>query len=558
MRRLRRGSWVTAVLVSCLALVAAGCGDDDGDGDASTTTSVQIVEGGTVRVALEEAPTGWNPGTSSDNSLVLANIVAVVYPSVFAIQPDFTVKLDRELMVSATQVADSPQTIEYVIQPDAAWSDGTPISADDFVYAWEQQNGSNEDNDVAATTGYEDIESVTPSEGGKKVTVVFSTPFTDWQGLFSNLLPAHVMKTIEGGWNDGLDGASFPKFSGGPFEVSAYTDGESATLVPNDAYFGPKPHLESIVLQFGIEAAALPDAFENDEIDLAYPQPQADLVQQFEQLEPGVVSEVNYGLDYEHIDFNLDNSFLKDAAVRKAIAHGLDRDAIVARTVKQFDARGQRLDNRIWMTGQPEHEAHGTEYQARDVAAAKKALTDAGWAAGDDGIMRKGGQKLSLRITTIGGNPLRQDTEELIQAQLKEAGIEIVIDNAEDGPTFGGRVFPKDPGDKDFDIALFAWTSDPFASTHVATFSTDGGNNETGYSNPQVDDLFERAISNPDRQAAVAQLNQIDEILWQDLPTIPLYTKPTFLPYRATFVNIKDNATTRGPLWNAHEWAMTG
>lgn len=544
----RRGpkSWLAVLLA--LALVGAACGggddDDAGGGSADTETEeVEVVQGGTLTYASDQQLGGFNPGTSTDNKAALQYVVINVYPQVFRTLPDFRVVLDENWMDSAEQVKDNPQTITYKIKQAAVWSDGTPISAEDFIYAWQSQNGTNKDLDVATTTGYEDIESVTGSDGGKTVTVVFKKPFADWQSLFINVLPAHIMRTIPGGWNTGL--ANAPTWSGGPFKIASYNKDQNLTLVPNEKYWGPKPKLDSIVVRFGITAANVPQALENREIDLAYPQPQIDLVEQVKGI-PGIKSEINYGLSYEHIDFNYSNEFLATKEVRQAIAFALDRDAIVERTVKQFDARGTRLDNRIWLTGQPEYEAHGREYAKRDLAKATGALEKAGFTKGADGIYTKGGKRLSLRISTTGGNALREQTEQLIQAQLKDAGIDIVIANVP-----GSAVFDEIAGGN-FDIALFAWVGTPFTvSSNKAIFSPGGGSNFGKYDNARVGTLFDQAISTADREESVRLSQEIDTILWTDMPTIPLYAKPTFLPYRDTFGNIRDNATTEGPLWNA-------
>ena len=105
-------------------------------------------------------------------------------------------------MTSASVVKTNPQTIVYQINPKAVWSDGVPISASDFIYNWQAQSGNPKFKDVggkpflpAATSGYSQIASVTGSDGGKTVTVVFSKPYGDWQSLFSQatpLLPAHI------------------------------------------------------------------------------------------------------------------------------------------------------------------------------------------------------------------------------------------------------------------------------------------------------------------------------------------------------------------------------
>jgi ABC-type transport system substrate-binding protein len=124
---------------------------------------------------------------------------------VYRLHPDYSVQLNKDLMDSATQTSEDPQTIVYKIKQNAAWSDGTPVSADDLEYLWRNLNGSVKGNDVASTTGYDQIESVEGSDNGKTVTVVFKEPFTDWKSLFYGLLPARYMAEVPGGWNTGLD-----------------------------------------------------------------------------------------------------------------------------------------------------------------------------------------------------------------------------------------------------------------------------------------------------------------------------------------------------------------
>ena len=547
LRRKGPKTWLL-VLITALSLVAAACGgDDDGDeGSTDTTEEAKVEKGGSITYASEQQVGGFNINTSKDSKAALQWIVIAVYPQAFRALPSFEVVKDDNVLESAEQTEDEPQTIVYKINKEAVWSDGTPITAKDFEYRWKNSNGTNKDIDIDSTTGYEDIESVTGSgSDNKTVTVVFKKPFVDWKSLFSNILPAHIMETTPGGWNEGL--ANPPTWSAGPFKISNYTKDQSLTLVPNEKWWGPKPNLDSILVRFGITSTNTPQALQNNEIDFAYPQPQIDLVQQVKAI-PGIKSEINYGLQYEHIDFNFKNEFLALKEVRQAIAWGLDRDEIVNRTVKQFDDRGKRLDNRIWLTGQPAYEAHGKEYAKKDVAKAKAALEKAGFTAGADGVYTKGGKKLSLRISTTGGNALREQTEQLIQAQLKDVGIDITIANVQ-----GSAVFDEIEAGN-FDIALFAWVGTPYPlSSNKSIFAVGGGQNFGKYENPKIGELFDQASASADYDAAVETSQEIDEILWTDLATVPLFAKPTFLPYRDTYVNLRDNATTEGPLWNSPE-----
>ncbi len=109
----------------------------------------------------------------------------------------------------------------YTLNPKAVWSDGVPITAKDFIYAWEQQRGdlTSDPALVASTAGYRDIKSVTGSNKGRTVTVVFRQPFADWQMLFSNLLPAHIMEKV--GWNPSCTTVNPAiDLSAGPFRIA--------------------------------------------------------------------------------------------------------------------------------------------------------------------------------------------------------------------------------------------------------------------------------------------------------------------------------------------------
>jgi peptide/nickel transport system substrate-binding protein len=540
-----------AALLVGLAMVAAGCGGGGDENESSGGGTAQIKDGGTLNYAADQEPTGFNNNTSKDNGTSVYNVVINVYPQPFHAQPDFTVKMDDALLDSAEQTSDDPQTIVYKIKQDAAWSDGTPLSADDFIYNWKQQNGTIKDNDVATTTGYDQIKSVEGSDNGKTVTVVFKTPFADWKGLFTGIVPAHYIQKRPGGWNTGLDKDPDKIPSGGPFVVKDYTQGQSLTLVRNDKYWGPKAHLDSIVFRFLPESTTQPAALQNNEVDLIYPQPQLDQVTQVKAL-PDVSSEINFGLSFEHLDFNFKNEHLGDLKVRQAIATGINIQELVDRTVKQFSDKAEPLGNRIWLTGQPQYQDHFGQYGKGDTAGATKLLEDAGYTKGADGIYAKGGKKLSVRFSTTAGNKLRETQGELFQAQMKEIGVEIKIANV-DSTKFFGEWLPNG----NYDIADFAWVGTPFAiSSNRDIYRTGGGSNYGKYANKKVDDLFTQANSETDEAKSAELGNQIDQQITADMATIPLYTKPTFIAYRNTFANIHDNATSEGPFNAAVTWGQ--
>jgi peptide/nickel transport system substrate-binding protein len=550
--RLRLARW--APLLVGIVLVAAGCGGDGGGG-GTTTGETAIKEGGTLNYAADQEPTGFNNNTSKDNGTSVANIMINVLPQAFDLNPDYSVSMDSELLDSAEQTSNDPQTVVYKIKQNASWSDGTPVSADDFIYLWKNLNGSIKSNDVASTTGYDQVESVTGSDNGKTVTVVFKEPFADWRSLFASgnfILPAHYMNKQSGGWNTGLDKNPQKIPSAGPFVVQNYTPGQSLTMVRNDKYFGTKAHLDQIVVRFLPESQAQIAALQNNEADMTYGQPQLDQVAQVKQL-PDVGSAINFGPTFEHFDFNFKNQFLGDIAVRKAIATGLNVGELVNRTVKQFSDQAKPLGNRLWLTDQKAYQDHFTgQYGKGDVAGAQKLLDDAGYTKGSDGIYAKGGKKISLRFSTTAGNALRETQGELFQAQMKQVGIDIKIANLDSTKLFG-EALPNG----DFDVANFAWVGGPFVvSGNRDIYRTGAGSNYGSYSNPKVDELFAQALGEFDEAKAADLLNQADQIITDDMATIPLYQKPTYLVIRNTFANVEDNPTQDGPFWHSKLWAQ--
>jgi peptide/nickel transport system substrate-binding protein len=539
-----------AALLVGLAMVAAACGGGDEGGD--TGGEAQIQEGGTLSFASDQEQAGFNPNTAKDNLFALSNIVTSIYPSVFNIHPDFTVQLSGEFMDSAELTSEDPQTVVYKIKQNAVWSDGTPVTADDFIFWWENCNETNKKADCVSTTGYKDIESVEGSDGGKTVTTVYKNKFADWKSLFSQyIIPAHYTKEQPGGWNTGLDKNPEKIPSAGPFIVESYTPGQSLTLARNDKYYGTKAHLDKIVFRYLPESTTQPAALQNNEVDMIYGQPQLDQVQIVKAI-PDVTSEINFGLQYEHLDFNVKNPLLADVAVRKAFATGLNIQQIVDRTVKQFSDKATVLGNRFWMNNQPEYQDHRGAYGNGDIAGAEKLLTDAGYAKGADGIFAKGGKRLSVNISTTQGNQLRETQEQLIQAQAKEFGMEIKIKNAEADVLFGEWL-----PEGNFDIANFAWVATPFAvSSNQSIFSTDSAQNYGKFSNTQVDELFTQAVAELDPAKATELGNQIDQILYDEMATLPLYQKPQLIGWRNTFTGIGDNLSSQGPFWNAGTWAQ--
>jgi peptide/nickel transport system substrate-binding protein len=563
-------------VAGAMALTACGGGSDSGGSGGSSAS------GGTGRVVFGEStdfPENLDPWISAGNATSVANIEAQMFPSTFDIQPDFTVTYNKDLLTEepTSEVTGDTQVVTYKLNPDAVWSDGTPITADDFEFTWRARRSS----DPAAggcpallsTVGYEQMKSVEGADNGKTVTVTFSPPFADWQSNFTGssdpILPKHVMdkpdpaalcESITAGWPiaEGIP----QDISGGPWQLKKENidvGGQIVVLTPNEKYWGEKPKLSQLVIQnIGNDPTTAVQGLQSGELGVIYPQPQLDLVDQVDKLKPNVDSDVNFGLSFEHVDFNTTDPLLSDLKVRQAFGMALDRKQIVDQTVGQFSSDAQVLNNRIWLTNQPEYQDTApAQYKTQDIAGAKALLESDGYTLGADGVYAKAGKRLSIRIDTTANNPLRQTTIEVMIPQLKQAGIEATFNANPD--IFAGKEKPTSLEAGGFQAALFAWVGNPFVSSTQSIYQTPQGDNiGQNYSRigtPQIDALFQQLRTTPERDKQAALGNQIDKLLWDQLATIPLYQKPTFIAWQSSISGVKDNPTQAGPLWNSSTWS---
>jgi peptide/nickel transport system substrate-binding protein len=559
-----------------LALAAAGMialaacsssGSSSSSTPSSSSSAASVKSGGTFTYALDQDVAGFNINQATDSEFVLQEIMNQVWPTVFVTTNTIQQQLDTNYVTSATVTSTSPQTIVYQINPKAVWSDGVPINATDFIYNWQAQSGNPKFTDVggkafepASTSGYNQIKSVIGTNGGKTVTVVFSTPFGDWKSLFGDLIPAHIAKTV--GFNNGFQTFNAAvKVSGGPFEIQSYTQGQDLVEVRNPKWWGTPAPLDKLVFRFFADDNQIPPALQNNEVNGANPA-QASL--QFKDAiasVPNLTTDIVPGLEFQHMDFNQANPYLAKVDVRQAIAFGTNRADMVNRIVGPITASVKPLNNRIYMPTQSQYTDTSGGLGAFDPAKAKQLLQASGMTMGSDGYFHPSsgplaGKDLTFTISTTSGEPVRAEIEQLFQSYMKNIGVKINIQNYSPNTLFG-TVGPK----SEYDIIEFAWVATPFPSSNQPIYCSYTnanlcGENWNHYANPEVDKLLSQAATTLDPAKAAALYNQVDAILWKDMVTLPLFQQPQLNTWTSTFANVLPNASSVGLTWNAQTWGV--
>lgn len=531
-------------LIVLLTLSACSAIDE---GTAGSSAVAERSAGGDIVFGAEEEPSGFNYATSKDSTLAVRDVIENLFYFAAKSRPDGTLFYEG-LAAEPTVVSQQPQVVEWKISPKSTWSDGTPVTTQDIQYFF--TNITDPKNDVASRVGYDQISKLDLVDA-KTFRATFRSPYGDFRGLWQAIPQAAHLKSVPGGWENGLNNDPGP--SAGPYAFERWRKGESITLVPNPQWkLDPKPTVDHLVFRFLPDMSTIPDALRNQEITVVEAQAQLDLIKDLKSVE-GLKLEVSTGPRFEHLVLNLKDPVVGDPAVRKAIAHAVDRDAIVKALVVPFQPDAKRLDNLVLTNASaPGSEPHGDQYRQADPEAAKRILQEAGWIPGPNGVRAKNGRPLTIQFSAAAGNQRQEQTLELIKDQLSKVGIAITIDTCPSACMFSDRL----PSGK-FQVTLKGFSGSPFPVADArARFGTGGGDNYSKYSNAHFDQLAKQAAEALDASEQTKLANEMDKVLWEDLPMLPLFQRPDLVAYRSSVVGVTPNGTRDGVLWNAAGWGL--
>lgn len=224
-----------------------------------------------IIMAIDTIGPGFNSHLLSDQSPVNAAISSLVLPSSFRPVPDPASPtgsrwvLDPTLLLSADVTNENPFTVTYKIRPEAQWTDNAPIAADDYWYLWRQMVSN---PGVVDPAGYDLITGVQSIEGGKTAVVTFSQPYPAWRELFNDILPAHIVKDVPGGFASGL--ARALPVTGGQFRVESIDpQREEILLARNDRYWAEPAKPDQLLFRRAGATAALADSIRNGDTQVA-------------------------------------------------------------------------------------------------------------------------------------------------------------------------------------------------------------------------------------------------------------------------------------------------
>jgi len=549
----QRSLWLFAALVGLLSLAVAGAG-----GVASSAQAAEQqrpVRGGTLIFGAEQEPSdSLNVNLGCCNLAWASWITNPVIQGAFQVQPNFTYKPN---LISRATVTRRPFSVTYTIKQKARWSDGRPISAADMIFTW--QTYINPQNDMASRAGYEDIRRAR-ARGQKRVTFFFRKPYAGWRDLFSGpqgIYPAHALRGEDFNkvWEREITNPKTGQpIASGPFmtQPGGYQRGSQLVLVRNPRWWNGRAYLDRIVFRFLTNTNTEIQQMRGGEVDAIYPQPQLELAEL--RGRAGLRVQSNAGTTWEHIDIQLGekgNPMLRRLYVRQAIAHGINRPALVNRLFGTIKPGLPVLHNTVFLSNDPRYERHFNIWNYNPNRS-RQILERNGCNRGGDGIYVCGGQRLSFRFSTTTGNQRRALAFEIIQAWMRQIGIELRADFARAAVLFG----PDYLYGSNYDLIMFAFVGNPDPAGSVEIMRCGGDQNYQKYCNRNVTRLVNATRTTLDERRRARLFNDADRLMARDLPVLPLYQLPTFLAYKNRVRNMRDNPTQEGFSWNTHQWYL--
>ncbi len=466
---------------------------------------------------------------------------------------DGTWKLDGDGMV-----------LVWKIKP-RYWSDGRPVTCGDYGFSHTVAR------DVGVAVAVRDltdrISAVDCPNGpaGRTVIVVWKEhyPFANLAITEHGALPRHVLEKEYLRDPSRLHAASYGRnpeatIGDGSYRLVDWRKGASITVesVGGHAIFGT-PTVKRITWRFIPDTNLLVANMLSGTIDaISTIGVSFDQAVQLERRAAGRIKVFfEPGPIWEHIDFNMDNPFLADVRVRRAIAYAIDREQISRQLFL-----GKQPVSQTYLP--PRHPGYtdAVDQYSYDPARARALLQEAGFTLGFDGIMRTAaGQRFSLELISTAGDRVREQVEQIIQHNLREVGIELAIQN------FPARVlFGEMTGRRKFKaLVMYAWVLSP-TSDCDQLYTSDGvpseangwaGQNYTGYKNAEMDWVCKAARREVDEGKRNRLLRHSARIFSRNLPAVPLYVRASVAAVKAGLQNY--TALQLGgtyETWNVHRW----
>ncbi|HZP96927.1 MAG TPA: ABC transporter substrate-binding protein [Candidatus Limnocylindria bacterium] len=403
-------------------------------------------------------------------------------------------------------------TYTFTINDKANWSDGKPITGQDWLTAvtavaksaktvrksnFQDVQGFNDFKDGKATTiSGISIDSSNPKKFSVKMTKVSCPAILDLAGAVGSPLPTQVFgkyltATSKPEDFDNAPENTNPQVVSGPFLFKEWRKSDQVILGKNDKYWQGAPNVDEYVYKVVANQTAITNGLKTGE--LTFGSIQAKDLADMQTVDSVKITKYQ-NLGYTFIGWNTLSPTavgLADKRVRQALAYGIDMDAVIKAVV--FGEATKQVAHHVPV--QWAYPSTPLEQYKYDKAKAEQLLKDAGWVKGSDGILAKDGKKFNLTISTNSGNTERETLAQVAADQYKQLGINAVAKPE----AFQGLVTKLTTGDQTLEATIIGWSlggdPDPYQIWHSSQIPNPAKNvtgfGFTGFKDAAMDKAIE-------------------------------------------------------------------
>ena len=540
-------------LLAALALGAllAGCTKAGTESQSSGGTNAGT-QPGVVRVAIQSEPKNLNPILASNTTDGM--IVAFMFDFLVTADPKGNPLPDLANPVPTTEnggISKDGLTITYHLVKGVKWHDGVPFTSKDVKYSWEAV--VDKKNNATSTNGYDKVKSVDTPDANtvvfhlkQKFAPIVNTLFAESDNPIW-VVPEHILAKLPN-----INNAPFNSepIGTGPYKFAEWVHGDHITMVRNDDYFMGKPKLDKVTVKVIPDENTTINELKTHDIDWMF-QASPNTCEQTKNI-PGVNVVYSTVDGYEGVLLNLSHPPLNDLNVRKAIAYAINKDELV----NKLTCGTQKIATEDHPDFMWAHNPNVTTYPF-SIEKAKQALAQAGFKPGPNGILQKNGQPLSLLGVTNNSNTTRRKLAVIVQAQLKQVGIDLQI------KTYNAATLFAPAGEGGilqlgrYDLSFSGWYAgvDPDDSSQfTCAMVPPGGYNYTRYCNKDMDLQQQNALTHYDVPARTTAYHKIEAHLADDIPQIFFWWIHQAQPINTDLKGFDPNPATES--WNAYTWSI--
>ncbi len=487
------------VLMICLVFV--GCSEP--------SLSDRNKKGQILTLNLGGDPSNFNPVLSTDS--ISSTIEGHVFNGLLRVNEDLELELD---LAESYSILDQGLRYRFKLKQGVLWHDGQPFTAHDVKYTFEiilnpKTNTVRRSNFVigGAPMTFHVIDDYT-------IDVVLPELFSPALiRLSTAIIPKHLLE------KEDINKASFNRhpIGTGPFRFVTYESGQFVKLTRNDSYFGTRPKLRDILYKIIPDNNTAVMSFEKGELDAASIPPKEKA--RF-QSRPKMSMYSYTPLSYTYLGFNLKHRFFKHLGVRQALAHAINKEALLNGVLKG-QGKVAHIPSSPVLWSYPQNEQFST--YSYDPDKAMQLLELEGFVKNENGIYEKEGEPFEFLLMTNKGNKEREKTAKIIQQFLRKVGIDMSIRIMEWSSFLKIVNSLEDP--KPYDAVILGWglgiDPDSYSIWHSSQYPK--GFNFIGYHNLEVDQLLIAGRREMDQAQREKIYHRLYANIARDVPYIFLF-----------------------------------